>query len=68
MIELAIAALIDTAPADKYRNWKPAPMHTDAQMNEIIRNNVHICEITQNGPCKGRKIIRVDGYPVEVKQ
>lgn len=36
---------------DPYKNWKPAPMHSPKEMLRILGEGVHICELTDRGPC-----------------
>ena len=36
---------------DKYRDWKPPPMHTIEQQIEIMKRSRHVCEFDNRGEC-----------------
>jgi len=47
-----IAACVGSTQ-DKYRNRKPVPLHTPEEMMRLLNEGVHICELTDAGPCAG---------------
>ena len=36
---------------DKYRDWKPPPMHTIEQQIEIMKRSKHVCDYSNEGNC-----------------
>jgi hypothetical protein len=46
---------------DPYRGWKGAPMHSAEETLRLLMEGVHICAVTDRGPCEFDRIEPASG-------